>query len=211
MIIQGQVGPITSTTSIAAGTQAVVRQGQLGDVVVSELHGRYYEQGYRRNLFSAANPTGVTSTAVTSGTTTNITGIILANPVGSTVNLVVLKAGYAVSVAPAAAMPIFLAVGYNSSTNLSGVTSLTVRNNFVGVGAAGQGLVYSASTSIPTAPNFVTALGTVFSTLTSNGPTVVDMEGSIVIPPGGYALITSTVASGASGFFGSFMWEEVPV
>jgi hypothetical protein len=211
MIIQGQVGPITSTTSIAAGTQATARMGQLGELVMSELHGRYYEQGYRRNLFSAANPTGVTSTAVTSGTTTNITGIILANPVGTTVNLVLLKAGYTISVAPAAIMPMFLAVGYNSSTNLSGNTSLTVRNNFVGVGAAGQGVVYSASTTIPTAPNFVTTLGSVFTTISSNGPTVIDMEGAIVLPPGGYALITSTVASGASGFFGSFMWEEVPV
>jgi hypothetical protein len=211
MIIQGQVGPITSTTSIAAGTQAVARLGQLGDVIMSELHGRYYEQSYRRNLFTAANPTGVTSTAVTSGTTTNITSIILANPVGTTVNLVVLKAGYTISVAPASTMPMFLAVGYNSGTNLSGNTSLTVRNNFVGVGSAGQGVVHSVSTTIPTAPNFAITLGSVFTTISSNGPTVVDIEGAIVLPPGGYALITSTVASGGSGFFGSFMWEEVPV
>ena len=53
MLIQGQVGPSTPQ-SVAPGTPVAVRQGQLGDVVVSELHGRYYEQAYRKNLFAGA-------------------------------------------------------------------------------------------------------------------------------------------------------------
>lgn len=210
MIIQGQVGPLASTTSIAAGTQAVVRQGQLGDVIMSELHGRYYEQAYRRNMFVAANPSGVTSTAVTSGTTTAILSILVSNPVGSTVNLVLNKAAYTVSVAPAAIMPVFLGVGYNSSTNVTHTTALTVRNAFVGVGVSGIGLADSSFTC-PTAPNFTHALGSVFTTISSNGPTIIDLEGSIILPPGAYAGIFSTVASGTSGFFGSLSWEEVPV
>ena len=39
MIIQGQVGP-AAVQSIQPGTTPAVRLGQLGDVVVSELHGR---------------------------------------------------------------------------------------------------------------------------------------------------------------------------
>ena len=40
MLIQGSVGQ-PSTTSIPAGTTPTMRQGQLGDVIVSELHGRF--------------------------------------------------------------------------------------------------------------------------------------------------------------------------
>lgn len=210
MIIQGQVGALATSASLPAGQQAIIRQGNMGDTIVSELHGRYYETVYRRAGFLAANPTGVTSTAVTSGTTTAITGISLFNPINSLVNLVLNKVGYMVTVAPAAVMPMFLAVGYNAGATASTTTALTVRNAYVGVGASGYGLAYSVATA-PTAPNFTHALGTVFTTLTSNGPTIVDLEGSVILPPGGYAYVTSTVASGASGFFGSIGWEEVPL
>jgi hypothetical protein len=182
----------------------------MGDLIASELHGRYYETTYRRAGFVAANPTGVTSTAVTSGTTTAILGVLLSNPINSPVNLVINKVGYSVTVAPAAVMPMFMAVGYNSGTNVTHTTALTVRNAYVGVGAAGYGLVDSSFT-VPTAPNFTHALGTVFTTISSNGPTIIDLEGSIILPPGGYAGIMSSVASGTSGFFGSIGWEEVPL
>lgn len=210
MIIQGQVGALATAASLPAGQQAIIRQGNMGDVIVSELHGRYYENTYRRAGFMAANPTGVTSTAVTSGTTTAILSILLSNPVNSPVNLVLNKVGYTISVAPAAVMPMFLGVGYNSGTNVTHTTALTVRNAYVGVGAAGYGLVDSSFT-VPTAPNFTHLLGSVFTTLSSNSPTFVDLEGSIILPPGGYAGIFSTVASGTSGFFGSISWEEVPL
>jgi hypothetical protein len=210
MIIQGQIGALATAASLPAGQQAVIRQGNMGDMIVSELHGRYYETVYRRAGFLAANPTGVTNTAVTSGSTTVILGILLSNPINSPVNLVINKVGYLVSVAPAAVMPIFLGVGYNSGTNVTHTTPLTVRNSYVGVGAAGYGTVDSSYT-VPTAPNFTHALGTVFTTLTTNGPTFIDLEGSVVLPPGGYAGIMSTVAAGTSGFFGSMSWEEVPL
>jgi len=210
MIIQGQIGALATAASLPAGQQAVVRQGNMGEMIVSELHGRYYETVYRRAAFVAANPTGVTSTAVTSGTTTAILSILVSNPVNSPVNLVLNKAGYLVSVAPSAVMPVFLGVGYNSGTNVTHTTALTVRNAYVGVGASGYAFADSSFT-VPTAPNFTHALGTVFTTLASNGPTIVDLEGSVILPPGGYAGIFSTVASGTSGFFGSISWEEVPL
>lgn len=210
MIIQGQVGPLATASSLPSGQQTIARLGNLGDLIVSELHGRYYENTYRRNMFLAANPSGVTTTATTSGSTTAIVGINISNPINSPVNLVLNKVGYSVFVAPASDMPMFLGIGYNSGTNVTHTTALTPRNAFVGVGAAGYGLVDSSS-SFPTAPNFTHVLGAVYSTLTSNGPTIIDLEGSVILPPGAYAGIFSTVASGSSGFVGSISWEEVPV
>jgi len=107
-------------------------------------------------------------------------------------------------------MPVFFGIGYNSGTNVTHTTPLTPKNNYVGVGASGVGLVDSSFT-VPTAPTFSHLLGTVFTTINTNGPTIVDLEGSIILPPGGYAGIFGTVASGASGFFGSISWEEVPL
>lgn len=213
MIIQGQVGALTTTASLPSGQQAIARQGNMGDMIVSELHGRYYEAAYRRSLYFAANPTGVTTTATTSGTTTAIVGINLSNPINSPVNLVLNKVGYAFTVAFAAAADIALGVGYNSGTNVTHTTPLTVRSAFVGVGSAGYGLVDSSST-FPTAPNFTHVLAAGLTGAITTTPLVqglVDLEGSVILPPGAYCGIFTTTAGGTSGFFGSFSWEEVPV
>lgn len=210
MQIQGQVGPVASAVALSDGISPPIRQGKLGETIVQHLHGRYFEQAYRRNVFAAANPTGVTGTAFVSGTTTVFLGTCLSNPVGSTVNLALLKVGYQCVVAPASAAAVVLGVGYNSSTNVTHTTALSVRNAFVGVGAAGTGLVDSSFTC-PTAPNTVAVLGQITTVLANNAIMWTDLEGSIILPPGGYAIIASLVAAGASGHFGSFMWEEVPV
>ena len=212
MITQGQVGALTTTSSLPAGQQVVTRMGNLGDTIVSELHARYYETTYRRAGFVAANPTAVSTTATTSGSTTAQTGILLANPINSPVNCVINKVAYSLF-AVGAASSFFLGIGYNSSTNVTHTTALTVSNGFVGAGGAGYGLIDSSWT-VPTAMNFVTPLGSVGSVATTSwaeGPAnLFDLEGSIILPPGGYAAILTNVAQ-TSNFFGSIMWEEVPV
>ena len=42
-------------------------------------------------------------------------------------------------------------------------------------------------------------------------PTITDLEGSVVLPPGAYAIIATSTVSGTSGFWGSYTWEEVPI
>lgn len=208
MLIQGSVGQ-PSTTSIQAGTTPTIRLGQLGDVIMSELHGRYYETAYRRNLFAAAvQGTGITTSA---GLVTGYTGIALTNPTTSTVNCVISKVGYAFNAAPAATMTVSLAFN-TSTTAVTQTTAITTRNMFLG-GATSQGLVSSATT-FPTAPiniNILGVIGTNAITALSNTPSVVDIEGSIVMPPGSYVCIVTSTASAATSFFGSFMWEEIPV
>lgn len=213
MITQGQVGPVNTTASLSAGTQTNTRLGNMGDAIVSELHGRYYETVYRRAGYFAANPSGVTTTATTSGTTTAIVGINISNPITSPVNLVINKVGYAFTVAFAAAADVAFGVGYNSGTSVTQTTPLTVRSAYVGVGSAGFGLV-SSSVTFPTAPNFTHVLAAGLTGAVTTTPLVqglIDLEGSVILPPGAYAGIFTTTAGGASGFFGSISWEEVPL
>ena len=49
MLVQGIVGS-PAAQSISPGTAQAMRLGQLGDVINSELHGRFYEQTYNRQI-----------------------------------------------------------------------------------------------------------------------------------------------------------------
>jgi len=211
MLIQNQVGPIATTQSIAPGTQAPARAGQLGDTIVSEVSPAYYEATYRRASFSAANQSARVTTA---GLATTQTGLCLSNPVGSTVNLVLTLVGWAFPVAPAADLVVGLATGYNSSTNVTHTTPITPRSNFFGVGASPVGLV-DESTTLPTAPVLTLVFGKVdtaaITTSSSQSNGFADLKGAIVLPPGAYAHIYTSSVANTAGFLGSISWIEIPV
>lgn len=205
MLIQGQVGPISITSSIAAGVQAPIRQGNMGEQIVSELHGRYAEATYRRAVFTIANQAGVTHSAAL---TTTFVGICVGNPASSTVNLHILGFGWALLVASAATAGIGIMTGVGTITG-----ALTPRNRYVG-GAAGQGLATGGMTlpGTPVLEQIVGSVGTV--AITSWGPLAsnyTDLGGSLILPPNTFAASYMTTASGASGFLGGFVWEEVPI
>lgn len=207
MLIQGQVGPVASTTSLSAGVQATARLDNLGGLAATQLLPRYYETTYRRSMFTIANQTGVTTSAALS---TSYTGLVLQNPVGSQFNIVLTKVGYAFTVAPTAAVTVGLMTGVNTSTFTTNL--VTPRNRYVG-GITSIG-VASTSTTIAT-PVLETILGTVLTgaitTQSQQAPTVIDMEGSLILSPGAFVAFYTSTASGASGFFGSFQWVEVPL
>lgn len=209
MIIQGQVGQ-PSTTSITAGATPAIRQGQLGDMIVSELHGKYYETTYRRNMYTATLTAGTTTSAALS---TTFTGLLLLNPNNSQVNIVVNKVGFAFLVAFAAASAIGLQVGNQSTAALSSLTTTNtvVRPNFVG-GGTGTALTYSAATT--TAPVLQQIFGAGLTGAITTTPAVYsyfDIEGALVLPPGAWVGSYTSTASGASSMLASFQYEEIPL
>lgn len=210
MLVQGQVGALASTSSIAAGTQASMRQGNMGEQIMSPLHSTYYETNYRRALFNGA----IVGQVTTVGLATTYTGLVLTNPIGSTVNLVLNKVGYAFIVAFAAGSVVGLMTGYNASTAVTQTTPVTPRSQFFGVGASGTGLLASAAT-LPTAPTLNTVLAAGLTGAITTAPDgvsgLVDLDGSIILPPGAYCAIYTSTASGAAGGAFSFTWEEIPV
>lgn len=203
MQVQSQVAAGASNASTTPGTLLNLRGGQLGDLIVTELQARYYEQTYRKNKFSWANPAAVTPAATLAGTAPTT---CLYNPPGSTVNLVLTKASVVFAAAPAGACVLALVAGYNAAIP-TGITNGTPVNNFLG-GAVGQGKVATAIT-LGTSPAPVLPLVAIeaASSITPN-PGFIDVGGSIVIPPGGYVAINST---SASSIYGAFEWDEVPV
>ena len=208
MQIQTLVGP---QQSAVGALQQNLRTGRQGDVIVSELHGRYYETTNSKAMFSAANQAGQVTTV---GLATTYTGLCLSNPVGSQVNLVLNKATATFPVAPAAAMAVGVMTGYNAVTNVTHTVAVTPKSQFIGTGPVPVALVDSSAT-LPTAPTLNTVLGFVGTAAITavNGVAGIyeDLEGSIIIPPGGYAAIYTSTASGAAGMFASLSWEEVAI
>jgi len=201
---QAQVGPISST---AAGVNTALRSGQLGDLVVSELHGRYYEQTYRKNVFHSFHQ-GVALPLVG----TAMTGAILWNG-SSTVNLVLLKVSLQVTVTSATMTGVALA---RLSGQVSAPTTTTAAtatgNNFIN-GSASAGTAYNIGTVVGTPTLMFPILHNTAAIATTGIDSVVmDFEGSIVVPPQSLICLAALgAASAAAAATIGLMWEEVPV
>lgn len=195
---------MTGALSVSDLSKTIARAGKQGDLIVSELHGRYYEQTYRGNVFSISTQgTNVTTTAALA---TTFTGLAVSNPAGSGVNLV-LNQFTAAQFAAGVAATIGIMGGAGVLT-----ASLTPQSRVIGGGQVSKALA-SASATIST-PVLIATYGSVGS-----GATTVplafqgickDFEGSLIVPPGSFiASYTSTAQTSAWQF--SFCWEEVPI
>jgi hypothetical protein len=191
-------------TSQTIGNTIPNRAGQLGDLIVSQLQGLKYEGTYRGNRYSVANQAAVTTTAALS---TTFTGLVVGNPASSPVNLVLDKfaaAQFAVGAAGAIGL-----MGGASTTVITG--TLTVQNRKMG-GSVGYG-VASAGQTIGT-PILLDVFGSIGSVATSSIPLVngicVDLNGSLIIPPGYFVASYTTIVTTSALIF-SIGWAEVPI
>lgn len=199
-----QVGP----QALADGAETQARGGRSGEMVITALHGRYYEQTYRGNLFTATNQA---AQAVSVALTTTYTGLCISNPIGSNRNLVILSAAFALSVAPAAIASIHLIAGYSGTSPVVHTTPLAspgVQNCLIGSQSKATGLADSAATIVN--PGYLMPLmgGFTAAALPSSPVAFVDLSGQFVVPPGGWIAIGALTA--VTGF-GGFTWEEVAV
>jgi len=212
MTISGQAGPSGPATS---GQQVPVRLGALGDVIASELHAQRYEGTFRKNRFSGGMQ-AVLATATVVGPLASVTGVsVLANPNGSQVNLVLEEFGVSFVLAPAAPLAFGIGVGQSTTALAGTLTSLAPTSDFVGSGLNPVGLLYaSAAITLPTVPYVKRWLGQLDQgavTVTNSNQGVYDLKGSIIIPPGGYAVMVTSAVLAASAHVASWAWEEVSI
>lgn len=203
----GKVGPRPGTP----GNEEMLRLGNTTELIVGDAHGRYYEAVSRGSVFAVANQSGVTSQAGLSGTTPVLA---LFNPKGSGVNGVLIYAGCVHSVAFAAAAVIWLAANMNvAAADVTG-TEATPRNALLGNNRTASLRGLTAAT-LPGAPVAVASLGVgltgAITTIPSLQPLGKWFDGSVVLGPGSAISIQTSTASGASGLFCEFLWEEVPL
>ncbi len=205
MLMYGKVG----IQDNEKGAITPIRFSKTGALVNSPGHAAYAEAVARGNCFIACNQTGVTTQAGLAVTTPALT---LYNPVNSGKLGVLIYAGFIMSVACAAAAAVWLAGNVNPSAAAVTGTAASVSNCQVGNGAMPALKCFTAAT-LPAAPTGLAILGvgltgaiTTIPNMTANGRY---FDGAIQVYPGGAISFQTSTASGAAGFFGEFVWEEM--
>lgn len=200
-----EIGGVVGQQTLADGSKAVPRLGNNGELIIGNLHGRYYEQVKRGNVFGASNQA---AQAVSVALATTYTGLCLSNPLGSGKNLVLLSAGYALSVAPVAIASIHLIGGSSPSTDVVHTAAVTPKNMLLGNTNSPAAKADSQAT-IPTPVYLMSLMGGFTAGALPDSPNALfDIAGQLIIGPGGFVAIGALTA--VTGF-GSFTWEEVPI
>jgi len=218
----GQVGSILSGDN----TYPPIRQGRQGDVIVSELHGRFYEQVFRGNVYSiGSGATALSANTITlTASTTPIVGVW--NPSTSLVNLVILQCGCQVYIntltTPVGSGPMVLASSIGNTAISTGSAPFN-RKTLASTGSQAKGfpggvaltgltnnlVIFDgsdlANTTIIT-HGTITAVTTQFSV---GG--VHNFDGSLIVPPGGVLALLNTTSTTTCSVASRLLWEEVPV
>ena len=165
---------------------------------------RYIRRGDR---YYAATQALVTTTV---GLATTYTGLGVSNPITSSVNLVLGICSLMQSVIQAVQPEAYaIAVGYNSATNVTHTTPVTPRNSMVGSARTPIALADVAAT-LPTAPFYHTFVHNTGAATVNGTGAVIDLNGTIVLRPGAYALWVTPAQASVAGLWFSFTWEEKP-
>lgn len=214
MLIQGQVGP-AAVQSLSSGTNPTIRLGQLGDMVVSELHGRYYEQAYRGSVFSLSVSTAAAITAYV-GAAAGQPQIAVYNPVGSGKNLAILQASYNNVVAASAAGTVAWGIWFGPTAAPTAATN-AVATNMSTLQKAGSITSCWTNTALTGSTALVNQYPAGFYYWATAagafqvGSPIAEPAGSIIVPPGCMFALGGTAALTSATWTGNITWEEVPV
>lgn len=220
-LAQVQVGA-PSATSIGDGQTPAQLGGKQGDGIVSGLHGKYYTQNQRGNVFYSG--TAVGGEAFTIFSNASFVGHLLWNPQGSGKNISLIRCnvtpnanaataaagwGYAwinnagSAVATAAVVSVFTAV---TTTRGGGICGVTGQGSSVAL--VGRAATFTTALLWGRAAAFGTSTGAVTTQLSYSMSE--DFDGMCIIPPGTIFALTSSILSGITAS-ATFVWEEVPL
>jgi hypothetical protein len=222
--IQYQVGP----QILSDGSVGTARGGRSGELVLQHLHGRYYEQVLRGNVYSiGCKPTALAAATIALDATSQpIVGVW--NPPTSPVTLAILQAALVDFINNVTSV----ALGGFVWASAIGVTALTAglspfnRKTLASTGS--QAKAFSLSTAslltglaattplvVFEAAEFNTASGLLTTTVAAATPTpsvsgVQAFDGSLFVPPGGVLALLNTISVTTHTVSGRLLWEEVP-
>lgn len=192
----GGIGTFTPRTASQTGAQRVA----FGDAP-------YFDLAHRGQIYWAANQA---ATAWSVALATTYTGIVVSNPTRSMVDLVILRAGFALSVAPAAIAHMGFFGGFATAGITVHTTPLDVYNAkiFGSSGSGNAGKADAAATLVGTPLWMLPFMGGFTAgALPSTTPAMLDLAGMFIVPPGGYFGIGALTA--VTGF-GGLVWAEIP-
>ena len=213
MRVEGHVGP---STTVDGQEGIALRQGRNAELIVTNLHGRYYEQVSRGNTYYATSTIGLIAAATAGGHPT------LFNPLGSNVNLSVTHLHMAYASGTHVAGGVFWAYTLNcgASQATAGAiltfTRVASVNALIGSQNVAKGQ-WSPTTNTFTAipvPFMGTGISeTVITQASTENPNqiVISYDGTLVVAPGNAISLVHNAAGGAGLWYITVVWEEVPI
>jgi hypothetical protein len=213
MQIESQVGP----ELMSDGASTALRLGRTGEQIVTELHGRYYEQTVRGALYWATMTAGVIFPAPANLTNNPMT---LANPAGSGRNVSLVAFDMVFTTINATAATGLYGLYVNSNVVAAAVSGTAIVPVCGVVGSNFQPVAKAFSTStIPAAPTLMKPLafklvGGVASAVPITGlPSIhVDFDGTFILTPG--TAVTPQIGTADTTnatVLCSFCWEELVI
>lgn len=209
---------VPATQSATDGNDYNVLGGKQQEMIVSELHGKYYSQAVRGNVFHAS--TVVAGVAIPISTATApIVG--LWNPSGSGKNAVLIRysASYVSGTTVAGALGLSLVsnagAALGTAAPFSAFANGTVTNALIGGGGTNQVRACTGgTTTLTTAGTWFYTLGfqeyaAVATTAIAPAAIIHDFDGMLIVPPNTFVHVVGSAASGAL-LSQTLSWEEVP-
>lgn len=217
MVDTSQVGP----GLYGDGATPPLRSGRTGDLIISQLHGPYYEAVSRGNVYSmgVAWTTGVAAGNINAAAAAASTQFAIWNPATNNKNISITRlimnlvsgttpagsvfysqfSGVGVPTVASAGTP------YNMLFGNAGTPSAHYMASAAGTGLTGGGALVTVTPS-----NFSFSAGT-YSNLAGTAQWVDYIDGLVVLAPG-QGFVPTFAAAGTSllGAWG-LIWEEIPV
>lgn len=201
-----QTGPFIA----GDGSAIAMRAGRMGDLIVSELQGRYYEQASRGNLFHAG---AIVTAPVIYTTAAGTGGPLIWNPPTSGKNVSVLAVTCALTVVTTVAAALGLTGNGSQPSAPTSTTAADSRSNALIGGAASVSTPYRVGTVAVAGGFFLPLLGLHTGALTVDnmGLGWIDVGGAIVCPPGAWVSLAASATATTTVAQLGMLYAEVPI
>ncbi len=218
-VIYGTVGA-PSSVSIGDGAAAPILAGKAGELVGAKLHGDWYEANYRGFVYTANTLTAGTTIPVQA--TNLVSTFTIWNPLGSGVNVELIRYSYAFITATTVVgdVSLYIQTAVGGANTVPGtLTALSVRpaiwsSASVNPIANSKAGMFSAATLVNTmATNMFrgpTLFGPTAVTSTQMGPNNSDFLGTVILGPGTLATTAGNAAQ-TSAAAQTLVWAEWPL
>lgn len=208
-MVDHTVGPPSGVGYSDGATPGPSRMAKSGEVIFSELQGRYYEQGYRGNIFMAQ---AIVTAPVIYTTAAGTGGPLLWNGT-STVRASILAVGWGISVVTTVAATFGVTGGSGQTSAPSSTTAIDGRNSTLMGGPTSACTPYRVGT-VSTAGTFLFPLGDLQTGALTTGPGVMhwaDLGGMFVLPQYGWFSPSVSATASTTVMTIGLIWAETPV
>ena len=202
---------VANPSAVSAQDGTVIDQlaGKSGESLYSQFHGKYYSQASRGNLFMAH---AIVTAPVIYTTAAGTGGPLIWN--GSTThNVVLLAAGYGVTVVTTVAAALGITGAGGQTVAPTSTTAIDSTTNMLLGGAASRATSYRVGTPLA-AGTFLLPFADVHTGALTTEPGSlhwIDLAGAIVCPPNRWVSLAASATATTAVAQLAIVWEEVPV